>query len=638
MRSLRLLAVLLSGTLVCSVESPSRAGAPDRPAAAGRAFASHAETPHDPPAAWNPSQDLLARTPGFRPQAGPYASVQVNVDALGQNIVGDAANEPSIAVNPLNPSNMVIGWRQFDTILSNFRQAGHAYTFDRGVTWTFPGSLDPGFFHSDPVLDADADGNFYYASLQSTTRMWVFKSADGGVTWIATPAAAGDKEWLAVDRSSGPGRGHVYVVWQPFAACCGFRTFSRSVDGGGVFQVPTAVTRSPYFGTIAVGPDGELYAAGFDATFGSGDRFAVAKSVDARNASVSPTFTAVPIDLGGRAGDGDPNPGGLVCQTSVAVDTSTGPRRGNVYVVGCVTAPGSPDPLDVVVVRSTDGGATWSAPTRINDDIFQENWQWFAAVSVAPNGRIDVVWYDTRNSGEANISQLFYAWSYDGGVSWSQNAVVSPAFDSHVGYPQQQKIGDYITIVSDATGGHVAYAATFNGEQDVYYVNVFPDCNANGVSDVTDIATGSSVDTDADGYPDECELLEECQAAGAVPDGAFAPGTPLTLEKAAGDAVRLSWGASCADDPDFSLYEGAIGSFAGHVPRLCSTAGARSADLVPSVPAAYFLVVPANGICEGSHGVDWRGREREQGPAPCRAQNVRPCPFAARPDARSAAP
>lgn len=62
---------------------------------------------------------------------------QVNVDADGNNIVGDAANEPSIAVDPNNPNNIVIGWRQFDTTASDFRQAGYSYSTDGGETWTF---------------------------------------------------------------------------------------------------------------------------------------------------------------------------------------------------------------------------------------------------------------------------------------------------------------------------------------------------------------------------------------------------------------------------------------------------------------------------------------------------------------------
>ncbi len=60
---------------------------------------------------------------------------------------------------------MAIGWRQFNTVTSNFRQAGYGYTTNGGQTWTFPGVIEPGVFRSDPVLDSDVDGNFYYNSL-----------------------------------------------------------------------------------------------------------------------------------------------------------------------------------------------------------------------------------------------------------------------------------------------------------------------------------------------------------------------------------------------------------------------------------------------------------------------------------------
>ena len=52
----------------------------------------------------------------------------------GNNIVGDAANEPSISVDPTDGNKVAIGWRQFDTHQSDFRQAGYGYTTDAGVT------------------------------------------------------------------------------------------------------------------------------------------------------------------------------------------------------------------------------------------------------------------------------------------------------------------------------------------------------------------------------------------------------------------------------------------------------------------------------------------------------------------------
>src|SRR5262245_27395430 len=51
---------------------------------------------------------------------GRFTIVQVNVSSSQANITGDAANEPSIAVDPNNHNRMAIGWRQFDTVSSNF--------------------------------------------------------------------------------------------------------------------------------------------------------------------------------------------------------------------------------------------------------------------------------------------------------------------------------------------------------------------------------------------------------------------------------------------------------------------------------------------------------------------------------------
>src|SRR5499427_1491752 len=83
----------------------------------------------------------LESSPRMISQFGVFTSYQVNVDAQGNNILGDAANEPSISVDPTNGNKMVIGWRQFDSIDSNFRQAGWGYTTDAGLHWTFPGVL-----------------------------------------------------------------------------------------------------------------------------------------------------------------------------------------------------------------------------------------------------------------------------------------------------------------------------------------------------------------------------------------------------------------------------------------------------------------------------------------------------------------
>ena len=57
-------------------------------------------------------------------------------------------------------------------------------------------------------------------------------------------------------------------------------------------------------------------------------------------------------------------------------------------------------------------------------------------------------------------------------MNWSDNVALSPSFDPHLGWPQQNKMGDYFDMVSDELGANLAYAATFNGEQDVYFIRI----------------------------------------------------------------------------------------------------------------------------------------------------------------------
>jgi hypothetical protein len=131
-----------------------------------------------------------------------------------------------------------------------------------------------------------------------------------------------------------------------------------------------------------------------------------------------------------------------------------------------------------------------------------------------------VIYNDTRNDptpGSPNLSELRYTSSLDGGTSWSPSVVISPAFDSFLGWPVQQKIGDYYDMIADDVGTSIAYAATFNGEQDIWFKRIGDyDCNGNGVGDLSDIATGSSPDANGDGIPDECQCLADVDGNGVV--------------------------------------------------------------------------------------------------------------------------
>src|ERR1700730_4384512 len=272
-------------------------------------------------------------SPGMVSVHDQFTSHQVNVDANGMNITGDAANEPSISVDPTNGSKMTIAWRQFNSVASNFRQAGWGYTSNGGTSWTFPGVLENNVFRSDPVSNSDETGKFFYLSLRSDQLQSFFcddvwGSRNGGQSWTQQgPAHGGDKEWFTIDKTNGMGHGFQYQFWTGFFNCDGGE-FSRSTDGGVTWMTPINIPNNAQTGTLDVDTNGNLFIGG------TGGQFWCLRSSNAQNGSVTPTFDqATTVNLGGSLVQGGINGVGLCGQTFVAVDRSGGPTNNTVYML-----------------------------------------------------------------------------------------------------------------------------------------------------------------------------------------------------------------------------------------------------------------------------------------------------------------
>lgn len=469
------------------------------------------EKPGDP---YLPNTAPQATGPAYRVSNAQIFTTQVNVNTNEQDILFDAANEPSIAVNPKDHNQMIIGWRQFDNINNNFRQAGFAYTTDGGQHWIFPGVIDPGVFRSDPVLDIDAEGKFYYNSLTvdfntNTYTCNVFKSTGIGTWDEGVYAFGGDKQWMAIDKTEGPGKGNAYAVWNYNFTSCPDGNFTRSIDNGESFEDCGLYDQNSYWSTMTIDPNGVLFVSSANES--------VAKSGNAQLDAEQPVWEVYPAILGGRPASFlslSPNPSGLLGQIWIASNHAQNDLNGQLYILGSIKPAG--DTLDVMFIRSTDSGETWSNPIRVNDDNDPGAWQWFGTMSVAPTGRIDAIWLDTRDNPGTYLSSLYYANSYDGGLSWSVNQRLSEAFDPHLGWPNQQKLGDYLHMVSDSTGADLAWAGTFTGGQDVYYSRIKVEEDPTGTVDLQSDGPARLLNSTPNPFSDQCTMHYQLQTAGEV--------------------------------------------------------------------------------------------------------------------------
>lgn len=388
---------------------------------------------------------------------------------------------------------LIVGYN--DGAGTNDSLTSYSYSHDNGVTWQ-NGVLPPypsgGANLGDPVVAAGPNGEFYFSTLATNSlgysTVGVARSDDGGRSWLplinASTTAVNsvdfqDKPWLAVDATTSPFRGNVYVSWTVVQGPesvppngQSFIAFARSTDGGRTWSAPRALSRRDRtflvgFSTIAVGPAGEVYVAWFDA-HSPGAAFVVAKSTDGGETFSRPVVALRSPRITESLLNGTFDAG---LQASLAVDTSGGPHHGTVYMAVHL-APEESDRgvLDVYLLRSTDGGTTWSPPVRVNDDQTPTD-QWQPSVVVASDGTVGVAWYDRRNDPVNNaLIDVYLATSRDGGQTFSTNRRVTTGNWLVVPTPLAFRPGyhgDYNQIAVNGTHFIVTWGDERRGNPDV---------------------------------------------------------------------------------------------------------------------------------------------------------------------------
>ncbi len=429
----------------------------------------------------------LLTGPASRPHVNdPHwaANVRANTDATTY-----AQQEPAIAVNPLNHLNIVAAQkdeRRAPAPATATKEVWIETSTDGGQTWPvniaipMPDNTLPQ--QSDAVVTF-SDNNMVFVTIIGYNQgggtagesVLVARSTDGGLTW-PTPAVnidpglgGSDKEWTAIDLNpASPFYHRLYVTWTNFAA--GPQFVEKWSSDNGVTWNPqpgsnyTTVSFGSYdtgqFSMPVVLPNGNVIA-----TWNPGGLLAVGKSTDGGQSFINPNTTAVSLTQVNAV------PG-----SNWRLNTIPSTAASVSGTLVSVWADGRNGKDDIYTTHSTDGGTTWSAAIRVAHNAAGSSYQVEPWISVAPNGRFDVIWYDDRNNiATPNTFDIFASHSTDGGATWSgpDEQVTDASTNLNLGIPAgpgwNAAAGDYIGVASVNDAAYGAWTDTRSGtNEDIY--------------------------------------------------------------------------------------------------------------------------------------------------------------------------
>lgn len=426
-----------------------------------------------PEAGMSKKRTVTTDVAGFDRQHGPHFDFECPVTGVttgGANINLDCDdplpnNEPDIEVDPENPLHAVASSNDFGSCCDQYYT-----TFDGGATWS-TGNMSiekPLKIGSDPVTVFDRKhGTAIHSSLSFSVQhaagtqacdgdLLVSPSRDGGLSWdkvvvisdgdgcdLSKRQLFDDKEWIVTDNNpSSRFYGRTYVTWTKFESAFGAYVRSaifesHSSDGGFSWSKPQEISGSNgslctvqesgpanqcdenQFSVPTVGPNGTVYVAfeneqnqskwepggAFD------DQYLLVKSTNGGQTWSSPSFV---VDLEDGSNDYPTNVSGRQTLTGYQVRVNSagnivaGPGTtsvGNLYLVFSDNRNGTHDSTnpvtntDVFLMVSTNGGTSWTGPTRIDAGAGD---QWFPWVEVDPAGNIGIVYHD-RGSSNGDI-------------------------------------------------------------------------------------------------------------------------------------------------------------------------------------------------------------------------------------------
>jgi hypothetical protein len=430
-----------------------------------------------------------------------YGGTDVDTITGADNISHPTQSETYTLANPGNPNQVVVTYNDSRTASANY--SGASFSSDGGTTFT---RLNPSPFASghgtnfgDPVTLYNTPTSSFFAVFIATgcggQGLGSWKSLDGGVTWSVGACVhnggSDDREsgWSDNNPSS-PFFGRMYISWNNFLVGSGALQVTFSSDNGATWHAPITVSNIGFIRNTQITGDlsgnGTIYIAGMDeggGGFPHNNVNHIYRSTDGGNTWAhtynGPTF----------AGPGVIASGYFACMFNPPAywrHEGWGEPAALNNVVHLVYAQhgAGADAGDVFYIRSTDSGATFGAPFKLNSDTTTRP-QWQPNISVSPSGTLFATWYDGREFGSCTYGNpavpCYRMWSRkstDNGATWQSDMALSDVASPLPAQPdatvQSTYAGDYDYGTAIATEHLTSWddgRVTISGQsqQDVFF-------------------------------------------------------------------------------------------------------------------------------------------------------------------------